>query len=220
MTQVKICGITHKEDAMFAAQYGATALGFIFYPQSPRYIMPEDAQKIISALPEKVVRVGVFVNEKPEEIKRVVEYCSLDMIQLHGDETPDYCRQFPVSTIIKALSLRNDGDVNYALNYQVAAVLVDSCQADLYGGTGKKANWNLACRVKDKKPLILAGGLNVENVAEAMKIVNPAALDINSGVEISPGKKDHKKITKILNVIRTVEVTSGNSQIIFKKRET
>ena len=95
MTQVKICGITNKEDALCAAGCGAAALGFIFYPPSPRYIKPEDARKIVGALPDKVVKVGVFVNEKADEIKRVMEYCALDMIQLHGDESPEYCREFP-----------------------------------------------------------------------------------------------------------------------------
>ena len=151
MTQVKICGITNKEDALVAAQCGAAALGFIFYPPSPRYIKPEDAKKIISTLPDKVIRVGVFVNEKPENIKRVMEYCALDMIQLHGDESPEYCRQFPASIVIKAVELKNEDDVNRALSYDVAAILVDSRQGDLYGGTGKKSNWELACRLSEQK---------------------------------------------------------------------
>jgi phosphoribosylanthranilate isomerase len=219
VTEVKICGITNTEDGLCAAACGAAALGFIFYPPSPRCIKPEDAKKIISVLPDKVIKVGVFVNEKPEEIKRTIEYCRLDMIQLHGDESPEYCLQFPSSTIIKAVELRNDGDVSRALNYNVSAILVDSRQAGLYGGTGKKANWDLACRVKDKKPLILSGGLNTENIAEALKTVLPAALDINSGVESEPGKKDHKKLAKIFSIIRTADVATGNSQLIFKKRK-
>jgi phosphoribosylanthranilate isomerase len=218
VTQVKICGITNKEDALAAVQSGAAALGFIFYQSSPRYITPENALKIISALPDKVIKVGVFVNEKADEIKRIMDCCALDMIQLHGDETPDFCRQFPSSIIIKALALRNDGDVNFALNYHVAAILIDSRHAGLYGGTGKKANWDLACRVKENNPLILSGGLNAENITEAMQTVTPAALDINSGVEASPGKKDHKKLAKIFDIIRSVQVETGNSQIIFKKR--
>ena len=220
MTQVKICGITNKEDALCAAKLGAAALGFIFYPPSPRHIKPADAKKIISSLPDKLVKVGVFVNEIPQEIKRVMEYCALDMIQLHGDESPEYCRQFPASVIIKAVELKNDDDVNRALNYNVAAILVDSRDAGLYGGTGKKSNWELAHHFKNKKMLILSGGLNAGNIAQALKTVTPAALDINSGVETSPGKKDHKKLTQIFEIIRATDTTPENSKLIFIKRET
>ncbi|MEN6423621.1 MAG: phosphoribosylanthranilate isomerase [Smithella sp.] len=218
MIEVKICGITNKKDALFAAECGAAALGFIFYPPSPRYIKPDEARKIISALPDQPVKVGVFVNEKPEDIKRILEHCGLDMIQLHGDEPPEYCRQFPLSMIIKAVELKNEDDVNRAYSYDVAAILVDSRHTGLYGGTGKTVNWKLSRRFSNKKPLILSGGLNADNVAEAMKIVAPAALDINSGVEASPGKKDHKKLEKIFSVIRTADI-APEAQLIFKKRE-
>jgi phosphoribosylanthranilate isomerase len=219
MTQVKICGITNKEDAIAAAQCGAAALGFIFYPPSPRYIKPADAKKIISALPDDLIKVGVFVNEKQKEIKRVMDDCALDMIQLHGDEKPSFCGEFPAYRIIKAVELKNEIDLNHALNYKVAALLVDSRHAGLYGGTGKKANWDLARRLKDKKPFILSGGLKKENVAEAVQAVAPAALDINSGVESEPGKKDHKKLAQIFDLIRTADTARGNSQLIFLKRE-
>jgi phosphoribosylanthranilate isomerase len=215
MTQVKICGITTQDDALHAAHCGAAALGFIFYAPSPRYIKPADAKKIISALPDHLIKVGVFVNEKQKEIKRVMEYCALDMIQLHGDESPDFCREFPAYRIIKAVELKNEKDLNHALNYKVAALLVDSRHAGLYGGTGKKANWDLAVRLKDKKPFILSGGLKKENVVEAMRAVAPAALDINSGVESEPGKKDHKKLEQIFDVIRAADTARGNSQFFF-----
>jgi phosphoribosylanthranilate isomerase len=218
VAQVKICGITNKENALYAAQCGAAALGFIFYPLSQRYIKPEEAKKIINALPEKLIKVGVFVNEQPEEIKRVMEYCALDMIQLHGDETPDYCRQFPAFPIIKAVSLNNDDDVEYACRFDVAAILVDSRSDGLYGGTGKKSNWELASRVGNKKPLILSGGLNAENIADAIIKVAPAVLDINSGVENSPGIKDHAKIERIFAVIRRADTASKNLPLIFQKR--
>jgi len=217
MIPVKICGITNKEDAMCAADCGAAALGFIFYPPSPRYIKPADARKIIRVLPNDLVKVGVFVNEKPKEIKRIVEYCRLDMIQLHGDETPDFCREFPSAQVIKAVELKNEADFVYAKSYHVGAILVDSRHARLYGGTGKKANWDLACRIKNKKPLILSGGLNEKNVAEALKVVAPAALDINSGVESEPGKKDHVKLARIFDIIRHVDVEPG--EILFLRRE-
>jgi phosphoribosylanthranilate isomerase len=218
VTQVKICGITNQEDALFAARCGAAALGFIFYPFSPRYIKPEDAGKIISVLPDALVEVGVFVNENVAEIKRVMEYCGLDMIQLHGDETPEFCREFPSARVIKAVELKNEADFVYAKSYHVGAILVDSRHAGLYGGTGRKANWELACRVKNKKPLILSGGINEKNIAEAMKTVVPVALDINSGVESEPGKKDHAKLARIFDIIRAADTTLDNAQLIFTKR--
>jgi phosphoribosylanthranilate isomerase len=218
VTQVKICGITNDEDALCAAECGAAALGFIFYPPSQRYIKPADARRIISVLSKEIVKVGVFVNEKPDEIKRVMEYCGIDMIQLHGDETPEYCLEFSVDPIIKAVELKNEDDLNHALNYDVAALLVDSRHAGLYGGTGKKSNWELACLIKNKKPLILSGGLNEENIAEALQTVVPAALDINSGIEISPGKKDHAKLARIFDIIRAVDTTTDSALLIFTKR--
>ena len=219
MTQIKICGITNKEDALCAAQCGAAALGFIFYPPSPRYIKPADARKIVSALPAEMVKVGVFVNESVTEVKRIVEYCGLDMIQLHGDESPAYCRQYPAAQIIKAVELKNEADLVYANSYHVGAILVDSRHAGLYGGTGKKANWELAYRIKKKKSLILSGGLNEGNIAEAIKAVRPNALDINSGVELRPGKKDHAKLTRIFAIIRRADVEPNEMQLIFVRRE-
>jgi len=164
------------------------------------------------------VKVGVFVNESVTEVKRIVEYCGLDMIQLHGDESPAYCREFPASQVIKAVQLKNDDDFNQASGYDVAAILVDSRHAGLYGGTGKKANWELACRIKNKKPLILSGGLNEGNIAEAIKAVTPNALDINSGVELRPGKKDHAKLARIFDIIQHADVELNERQLIFSKR--
>ena len=219
MTEVKICGITNKEDALSAAECGAAAVGFIFYPPSPRYIKPTKARKIISVLPEELVMVGVFVNENAGEIKRVMKYCALDMIQLHGDESPEFCREFPSDRVIKAVALKNEADLAYAKSYHVGAILVDSRHAGLYGGTGKKSNWDLACRIRNKKQLILSGGLNEINVAEALRAVAPAALDINSGVEISPGKKDHAKLTRLFDNIRAADTAPSNAQLIFSKRK-
>jgi phosphoribosylanthranilate isomerase len=141
------------------------------------------------------------------------------MIQLHGDESLEYCRDFPALQIIKAVELINEDDLNHALNYDVAALLVDSRHAGLYGGTGRKANWELACRIKNKKPLILSGGLSEENIAEALQTVTPTALDINSGVEAEPGKKDHAKLTLIFDIIRAVDTGPDNAQLIFTKRK-
>lgn len=218
MTEVKICGITNKDDALVAAKCGAAALGFIFYPPSPRYIKPKDAKKIIDALPDKLVKIGVFVNEKPAEIKRIMDYCPLDMIQLHGDESPEYCRQFPASIIIKAIELKNDNDLNRAFDYKVAAILIDSRHAGLYGGTGKKSNWELASRIKNKKPFILSGGLNEYNIVQAIRDVAPHAVDICSGVESMPGKKDHAKLARVFKIISRADNAPEKSPLIFKKR--
>ncbi len=219
MTEVKICGITNKEDAACAVQCGAVALGFIFYPPSPRYIKPDDAKKIIMTLPEKIISIGVFVNETSERIKKIMGYCGLDMIQLHGDESPEFCREFSLSSTIKAVELKKEADINRTFNYDVAAILVDSRHAGLYGGTGKKANWELAGRIKEKKLLILSGGLNETNIADALQTTAPDALDINSGVEASPGRKDHKKLSQIFKIIRATDTKPEHSQLTFKKRE-
>jgi phosphoribosylanthranilate isomerase len=216
--QVKICGITNEEDALLAVRCGAHALGFIFYPASPRYIKPGEAKKIIEKLPHNLVTVGVFVNESAEEVKEIFVDICLDMIQLHGDESPEYCHQFPQAQLIKAVELKNETDLRRAEGYPVAAILVDSRHAGLYGGTGKKANWELACRIRNKKPLILSGGLSEDNVANAIEAVAPNALDINSGVESAPGKKDHAKLERIFDIIRHADVEQNEGQIVFSKR--
>jgi phosphoribosylanthranilate isomerase len=219
VTQIKICGITNEEDALRAAKLGAAALGFIFYPPSPRYVRPKVVRKIVKKLPLNLAKVGVFVNESAEEIKKIIKYCRLDFIQLHGDESVEYYRNFPTSTIIKTVELLNESDLVKAFSYNVAAILVDSRHAGLYGGTGKRANWALACRIKNKKPLILSGGLNEDNVAQAIKDVAPHALDINSGVEKSPGKKDHIKMVRIFDIVHKVGSEMDDTPLIFTKRE-
>ncbi len=218
MTQVKICGITNEEDALCAAACGADALGFIFYEPSPRYIAPADALEIIKILPAHIVVVGVFVNEAAENVKQISGLCGLDFIQLHGDESVEYCLNFSPEMVIKAVHLRDENDVLNAFQYNAAAILVDSRDAGLYGGTGKTTNWDLALQIKSKKPLILSGGLNEDNVGEAMEKVAPPALDINSGVEIKPGKKDHKKLAGIFDVIRRTDVERRKMELIFMKR--
>jgi phosphoribosylanthranilate isomerase len=218
MIQVKICGITNTEDALCAAQNGAVAVGFIFYPLSPRYIQPEKAREIIDKLPRDLVKVGVFVNETAEEVKRIFDDCGLDMLQLHGDESPDYCRQFSAKLVIKALELKNEEDVKTASNYDVAAILVDSRHAGLYGGTGKKSNWDMADLIS--QPLILSGGLNEDNVIEALQTCAPAALDINSGVEERPGKKDSAKIARVMQIIKTGDIGRKTSLIFVRREKT
>lgn len=218
MTQIKICGITNEEDALCAAHCGADALGFIFYPPSPRYITPANALEIIKILPAHIAVVGVFVNEAAENVKRIYELCSLDFIQLHGDESVEYCSVFAPEMIIKALQLRDENDLRNAARYNAAAILVDSRDNGLYGGTGKTSNWDLALLIKGKKPLILSGGLNDDNVGEALEKVAPHALDINSGVETTPGKKDHKKLARIFDIIQRADVGQKERELIFTKR--
>lgn len=216
MIQVKICGVTEYEDALSAAENGAAAVGFIFYTPSPRYIQPAKARIIIDRLPRELVKVGVFVNETTEEVKRIYAYCGLDMIQLHGDESPEYCRQFPKNRLIKALELKTDKDLSTADRYDVAAILADSRHAGLYGGTGRTTNWDMARRLP--QPLILSGGLSEDNVIEALDKVRPAALDINSGVETEPGRKDHLKISRIMKMIFAADAAPAAS-VIFNRRE-
>lgn len=218
MLPVKICGITNNPDALAAAQYGAAAVGFIFYPPSPRFIRPQDAKKIIRALPKGLVTVGVFVNESTETIKKISDDLPLDMIQLHGDESPGDCRKLGATRVIKALHLQNDTDVGVASGYDVAAILVDSRRGNLYGGTGKTTDWALARKIKDQKPLILSGGLTPENIREALLAVAPDALDVNSGVESAPGKKDHEKLLRLFKTLRAYQDASQSSKMIFSKR--
>ena len=198
MTEIKICGMTNIDDAMNAVECGADALGFIFYRKSPRYIAPETAREIIGKLPNNICKVGVFVNHDAEGIKEIVEFCGLDLIQLHGDESPEYCRQFPESKLIKAIT----GQTPYLSDYPVSAILLDAHHPQLYGGTGKESDWELAVGIKENHTLILSGGLRLENIREALKIVSPDAVDINSGVELSPGKKDPEKVKKIIEIVR------------------
>ena len=205
MTEVKICGITNREDALAAVHAGADALGFIFYPKSQRYIVPERAKEIIQKIPGSIGKVGVFVNQEIQAVKEIASFCGLRLIQLHGDESLQYCAQFPRSTLIKTVSHCADEEIQRLKNYPVKAVLVDAHEPSRYGGTGKKSDWALASKVKETHPLILAGGLNKENIRSAIEIVRPCAVDINSGVETWPGRKDLYKIREIMEIIRATD---------------
>jgi phosphoribosylanthranilate isomerase len=203
--EIKICGITNLNDAMCVCTSGADAVGFIFYRESPRYVDPETARSIISKLPTDICKVGVFVNHDLSDVKEIFSHCGLTMIQLHGDESPGYCLQFPESVVIKGVSLKTENDLLVMKDYSVRAFLVDSREKGVYGGTGKKSNWELAVRVKSMYPLILAGGLSADNIVEAITSVAPHAVDINSGVEDSPGKKNAEKIKKIIEMVRKID---------------
>ncbi|MBA4397932.1 MAG: phosphoribosylanthranilate isomerase [Syntrophus sp. (in: bacteria)] len=205
MTQIKICGITRRTDALTAAACGADALGFIFYEASPRHVTPETARMICCDLPKRVVRVGVFVNEDASRIMEIVDFCGLDMIQLHGDEPPEYCRRFPAELLIKAVSFQGEGDPAALADYPVRAILLDQREAGRFGGTGKPSDWNWAGCITALYPLILAGGLHAGNIEAAIRIAAPDAVDINSGVEHAPGKKDPEKVSRIMEIIRSID---------------
>jgi phosphoribosylanthranilate isomerase len=206
MTAIKICGITTIEDACCAAASGADAIGFIFHPPSPRYVTPEIVKGIIEELPHATITVGVFVNLDPQEVKRIMNLCSLDMLQLHGAESPAFCGQFPRSQVIKAIALRKEADLSQLSQYPVKAMLVDAFDPQRLGGTGERADWALAAKVKGHHPLILAGGLSLVNIQEAIEAVSPDAVDINSGVESAPGHKDHIKVKEIIELVHSLRV--------------
>ncbi len=192
--EIKICGISSPDDALVAVESGADALGFIFYPPSPRYVSPEVAAQIIRTVAGTVTTVGVFVNADVKTVMDTITLCRLDLIQIHGNESPEYCRQFPSSRIIKACAPRTEHDLADLDRYDVRAFLIDTHDPNQHGGTGRLSNWTVASLIAKSHPLILAGGLTPENISEAITAVSPHAVDINSGVERAPGKKDPEKI--------------------------
>lgn len=201
MTRVKICGITRKEDAQLAVDLGAWALGFILWPGSKRYINLEDAKNLIESLPKKPRKlVAVVVNPSEGQIEQIQEAQCFTTIQLHGDETPTFARKLTIE-IIKAFRIKNEEDTKDMPLFKTAFHLVDSKVEGAYGGTGHTIDWQLAKRSKTQVPLILSGGLNQTNISEALKAVEPYALDLSSGVEISPGIKSSELLEKLFNQI-------------------
>lgn len=202
--KVKICGITNLEDALVATEAGADALGFNFYERSPRYISTTAAAKIIRQLPPFIIKVGVFVNAPPELVFRAIADCGLNILQFHGDEPPEYCSQFGLMTM-KAFRIRDAESLKAIANYQTEAFLLDAYSSDQFGGTGEKFNWDLAVEAKKLgRPIFLAGGLTPENVADAVSKVQPYAVDVSSGVESSPGKKDHAEMRTFIRAAQSV----------------
>lgn len=197
MVKVKICGITNVDDALHAAACGADALGFVFYEKSPRCLLPEAARQIIACLPPFVTTVGLFVNEAPERIRQVADFCGLDVIQLHGDEGPEQSH-LPPYRVIKALRVKDETSLARLEEYRVSAILLDAWVPGVYGGTGEKFDWDLAAAVARQRPVVLAGGLMPENVAEAVRTVRPYGVDVSSGVEAAPGKKDPDKVCEFI----------------------
>ncbi len=198
MIKLKVCGITTIEDARAAIDCGAEYLGFNFYPKSPRYISPQSARAIIERLPDEIISVGVFVNEaRPEDVIEILQTSGARMAQLHGDESPDYCAQVGAERVIKALRAGDDFDARRVLDYPASAILLDAFDAKLYGGTGKTANWAIAREVARLAKIFLAGGLSPDNIVEAIRAVEPFAVDVNSGVESAPGRKDAVKLKRL-----------------------
>ena len=203
MVRVKICGITNREDAACAVAHGADALGFNFYPRSPRCISPEGAGHIIRALPPFVTPVGVFVNETRDRIEATVASAGLRAIQLHGDEPPDACVGHSVP-VIRAFRVGGGFDIERMRHYPVDTYLLDTAAKGHYGGTGETFDWKIAQEAASRARIILAGGLTPDNVSEAVRTVRPYAVDTSSGVEAAPGKKDHRKLIAFLQIVRTL----------------
>jgi len=199
--KVKICGTTSLKDAFLAVESGADAIGFIFYKMSPRNISQKEAKEIILQLPPFIETVGVFVNETSDKINRIAEQCKLNSIQLHGEESPALCRRVK-RKVIKAFRVKNADSLKSIASYKVSGFLLDSYNDGSKGGTGQVFDWNLALRVKKQGPVILAGGLNPYNVFTAIHRVKPYGVDVCSGVENSPGIKDHEKVRAFIKSVR------------------
>ena len=203
--RIKICGISNVEDALVAVDAGADALGFMFHEPSPRNISITAAAEIIRQLPPFVTKVGVFVNAAEKVIRLVMTECGLDALQFHGDETPQFCRNF-AAPVIKAFRMQNADSLNSLPRYETAAWLLDSYVADRHGGTGARFNWDLAVLAKKfGRSIILAGGLTPENVATAVHQVGPYGVDVSSGVESAPGKKDANKVRAFILAAKGAE---------------
>jgi len=201
IVKVKICGITNYDDAVAAVDAGADLLGFNFYPESPRFIAPRKAADIINKLPAFIDIAGVFVNAAFEQIQKVMTLCQLNWIQLHGDESPEFCRLFLSLNVktMKALRVKDQSDIQKAENYFTDAILLDAFNPEKYGGTGIAFDWNIVGHIN--KRVFLAGGINPDNAAEAVEL-GVYGIDVCSGIEAEPGKKDHEKMKKLFENIK------------------
>lgn len=207
--KIKICGITNTADAEVAVAAGADALGFIMYRKSPRWVEPAVARSIIAGLPPFVLPVGVFVNAEAERVRILMDECGFALAQLHGDESALYCQDLG-RPVLKALRLKDRGAFLALAEFQgranVRGILIDAFSDQAYGGTGQTVDWTLAEEAARSTPVILAGGLNPSNVAGAIQVVRPYGVDASSGVEKSPGKKDHHKLKAFIEAARLVSV--------------
>tara|TARA_B100000886_G_scaffold271854_1_gene195775 strand:- start:535 stop:1167 length:633 start_codon:yes stop_codon:yes gene_type:complete len=200
LIQTKVCGITNISDALFSIKCGASAIGFVFYKKSERYISYNDAFDVIKYLPPGTAKIGVYVNEDAKMVNDSSKKLNLDYVQLHGDESATFCKDinFP---IIKAFRIKDDSFKSQVLKYNVSVFLFDTFTKKDYGGTGKIFNWELI-KQGFQRPFIHSGGLNINNVLDAINVTNPDAIDISSGLEDYPGKKDHEKIFEFFKLIR------------------
>ena len=201
--KIKICGITNREDALNAIALDVDAIGFIFYKNSPRYVTPERIEEFILDIPPFINTVGVFVNAEYEEINEVSQRCKLTGIQLHGNETPEFCTQFKLP-IIKAIRVSESNDLTNIPKYKgtVNGILLDTKVENVHGGTGRTFDWGLAIEAKEyETPLILSGGINATNISKALKLVNPYGIDLCSGVESEPGIKDYNKMQEVIEIL-------------------
>ncbi|BDU50880.1 phosphoribosylanthranilate isomerase [Haliovirga abyssi] len=201
--KVKICGITRLEDAQVAIENGVDALGFIFYKKSKRYIEPNKVKEIIKNIPPFISKVGVFVNEDINDIKRIGKELKLDILQLHGEESVEYLKELEKGfTVVKAFRIKDIRELEKIKDYKIKWFLLDTYSSKEYGGTGEKFNWEIVKEAKKYGKVILAGGLNSENIKLAIDELKPYGVDISSGVEIDKGIKDRKKIIDIMRIIK------------------
>jgi len=210
-TRIKICGITNLDDALFAVEAGADALGFVFYSKSPRGVDPESVREIVQHLPPFATVVGVFVDEKIETVREIAKYCSLDLCQLHGTESPEFC-EWCDRRVIKAFRIQDDSFLTKMKGYEVAGFLLDAYHPDRYGGTGESADWTLAKEGTRRGTVVLAGGLTPENVGEAIAQVRPYAVDVSSGVEREPGRKDREKVRRFITGVNEIDARLYGSE--------
>lgn len=200
--RIKICGITRENDAALAASLGAEAIGFVFWPGSPRAVSVDRAREIIAATPRSVVKIGVFVNQPLEEVRATAEALDLDGVQLHGDESDEEMAALPLA-IIKAVPLGQAGSEQRAIDLPAGVVpLVDAFDPVRRGGTGQTVDWDAAARISAKRPMMLSGGLTAENVGDAIRKVDPWYVDVSSGVEAAPGIKDERKLRAFIEAVR------------------
>lgn len=203
MIRIKICGITNLEDARAAVSAGANWLGFVFFRKSPRFVSPETAQSIASRLPKNIKKVGVFVDEASGRVRAVARACGLDVLQFHGHETPAYLKRFKGYRVMKAVRVKNTASFKRAGRSPADYLLFDAFDPRALGGTGNVFDWDLLSEIrKIKKPVFISGGLSADNVAALLARIRPFGVDVSSGVEKRPGKKDARKMRRFVAEIR------------------